>query len=50
MVGFENGFETMKYQLLPSKRVQVDLKRGETGGNGPSPRHWKKIKKRRYTK
>lgn len=24
VVGFENGFETMKYQLLPSKRVQVD--------------------------
>lgn len=51
VVGFENGLEMMKYQLLPSKRVQVDVKRGEiVGGNGPSSRHWKKIKKRRYMK
>lgn len=49
-MGFENGLETMQYQLLSSKKVQVDLKRSETGGNDPSTRHWKKIKKRRYTK
>lgn len=32
MGDFEKGLEAVKYQFLPSKKVQVDLKGGKTAG------------------
>lgn len=38
VVGFGKGLEAVKYQLLRSKKVQVDLKGSKTAGvNDPSP-------------
>lgn len=38
MVGFENGSEAVKYQLLLSNKVQLDLKGGKAAGvDYPSP-------------